>query len=108
MQWIQACVTKDRRIGLNYKQVLVDINAKEMIPFLISTYNISKKDHDILTVLMLLMKNNEYQPFMVSTSNKKLYGSDEYSSYKAFLVFNTANEELIIKRATDFYNGLAK
>lgn len=108
MQWIKACVTKDKRIGLNYKQALVDINATEMIPFLISTYNTTKKDHDILTVLMLLMKNNEYQPFMASSSNKKLYGGNDYERYNAFLNFNIPNEELIIKRATDFYNGIAK
>ena len=78
-----------------------------MIPFLISTYNVNKKDHDILTVLMLLMLNNEYKEFMNSLSYKKLYG-DKAGSYNAFLNFNVPNEELIIKRATDFYNGLPK
>jgi hypothetical protein len=108
MSLIKEQVSKDKRIGVNYKQVLVDINAVETIPFLISTYNISKKDHDILTVLILLMKNNDYQPFMESASNKKLFGSDGYAVYDAFLNFNVPNEELIIKRATDFYNGQAK
>jgi hypothetical protein len=105
MQWIKALATKDKRVGLNYKQALVDINAVEMIPFLINIYKANKKDRDILSVLMWLMKNNEYQPFIVSASNKKLFTSDAYSSYNAFLVYNAANEELIIKRATDFYNG---
>jgi len=106
MYLIKDCVTRDKRVGLNYKHALVDINATEMIPSLINTYKNNKKDRDILSVLMLLMKNNEYQPFMASASNKKLFGSDEYSGYDAFLNFNTANEDLIIKRATDFYNGL--
>lgn len=107
MQWIKECVAKEKRLGLNLKHAIVDINGREMIPFLISTYKTDKKDHDILTVLMLLMKNNEYKEFMVSTSNEKLYG-DEINSYDSFLNFNIPNEELIIKRATDFYNGLPK
>lgn len=107
MQWIKDCAAKDKRIGLNFKHAIVEINAREMIPFLISTYKTDKKDHDILTVLLLLMKNNEYKEFMVSSSNQKLYG-DEMNNYYAFLNFNIPNEELIIKRATDFYNGLSK
>jgi hypothetical protein len=107
MKFIKDCVAKDKRIGVNFKHAIVEINGREMIPFLISTYKIDKKDHDILTVLMLLMKNNEYKEFMVSTSNKKLYG-DEMTAYDAYLNFNIPNEELIIKRATDFYNGLSK
>jgi hypothetical protein len=76
---------------------------KKMIPFLIKTYNIDKKDHDILTVLMLLMKENQYKPFLASQSFRKLYG--EEASYQAHLELNKANEELILKRAMDFYNG---
>lgn len=104
---MKSCISKDNRIGLNFKQVIVDINAKEMIPLIISIYNANKKDHDILTVLMLLMKDNKYGQFLVSTSYKKLY-ADKDASYKTYLTFSTANEELIIKGASDFYNGLHK
>ncbi len=107
LAYIKFYVTKEKHIALNYKQVIADVNGKELIPLLVSTYNIEKKDHDILTVLMLLMRDNEYPPFMVSLSFKKLY-ADKESSYQSFLNFNSANEELIIKRATDFYNGLHK
>ena len=107
MQWIRDCSTKEKRVGLNFKHTIIEINAREMIPFLISMYKVDKKDHDILTVLMLLMKNNEYNEFMVSASNKKLYG-DGVNSYDAYLSYNLPNEELIIKRAMNFYNGLPK
>jgi hypothetical protein len=92
-------------VGLNYKHVIVDINATEMIPFLIDFYKIQRKDHDILTVLLLLMYNNKYPPFMASPSYKKLY-ANEGGSYEAYLVCNAANQDLIIQRATEFYNGL--
>jgi len=106
MNVMKQSISRTRRVGLNYKLVIADINAKEMIPFLVTTYNLEKKDHDILTVLMLIMKDNNYQPFLSSASYKKLYGED--GSYEAYLNFNKANEELIIKRATDFYNGISK
>jgi hypothetical protein len=99
-------IVRSKHVGLNFKDVIVEIKAKEMIPLLINTYNFSKKDHDILTVLMLLMKDNNYQPFLSSTSYKKLYG--EVGNYEAYLNYNKANEELIIKRAADFYNGVSK
>lgn len=100
-------IGRAKRVGLNYKYVIVDINATSMIPLLIDTYNLQKKDHDILTVLMLLMHNNKYPPFMESLSNKKLYETNEIY-YGVSLTFNSANEALIIQRATDFYNGLGK
>lgn len=106
IQWIKECVTVEKRLGVNLKHAIIECNARELIPFLVSTYNIDKKDHDILTVFMLLMKNNEYKEFITSLSYKKLYAGE--NSYYAFLNFNVQNEELIIKRATDFYNGLPK
>lgn len=105
--WIKTCATRDKRLGLNFKQAIVEINGRELIPFLIDLYKLQRKDYDILTVLMLLMENNEYNEFMVSASHKKLYG-DKVNSYDAFLNFNIPNEELIIKRAMNFYNALSK
>lgn len=103
MEWIKISVSKNNRVGINYKQVILEMNATAMIPFLIKTYSVSKKDHDLLTLLMLLMKENNYEPFMNSASYKKLYG--ENSNYQDYLAFSRANEDLIIKRATEFYNG---
>lgn len=106
MQLIRECVRTEKRLGVNLKQALIEINAREMIPFLVATYKTDKKDHDILTVLMKLMLIGKYKEFMESQSYKKLYAG--HASYDAFLIFNVANEELIIKRATDYYNGLPK
>ena len=101
IELMKASILRTNRVGLNFKKAIVLLYAKEMIPLLIKTYNLNKKDHDILTVLMLLMKESEYPPFINSLSYKKLY-ADETSSYQAFLSFNAANEELIIKRANAF------
>jgi hypothetical protein len=103
---IKESSQRSKHMGTNYKQVLIDINAKEMIPFIIDMYNTDKKDHDLLTLLMILMKDNKYAPFEASATYKKLYGDD--AMYSSYINFNSANEQLIIKRATDFYNGLKK
>jgi hypothetical protein len=85
----------------------LEINAREMIPDIIATYRAGKvKDLDLLTVLMQLMKDNEYEPFLLSGSYKKLYA--EETSYKTYLNYSKGNEDLIIKRSTDFYNAIKK
>lgn len=103
---ISESVNRSKRVGLNYKIAIEHINGWEAIPLLIKTYKIDKKDHDILTVLIQLMKKNDYQPFMTSTSYSKLYGGN--SSFWSFINLNQANEDLIISRAEAFYNGRKK
>ncbi|MEI9811123.1 MAG: hypothetical protein WDO16_26365 [Bacteroidota bacterium] len=104
--FMKESITRTKRAGVNFKHAVIEINAKEMIPFLVETYNAGKKDFDILTLLMNLMKDNEYEPFLNSPSYRKLYSDD--SSYMSYLVYNKGNEDLIIKRATGFYNATKK
>jgi hypothetical protein len=103
MSILTESVTRSKRVGLNYKHAIVAINGREMIPFLIKTYNTGKKDHDILTVLLLLMKNNAYQPLLTSASYPKLYGDG--TDFRAHINFNAANEALILERAVNFHNN---
>jgi hypothetical protein len=108
---MKLSIEKNKKVGLNFKHAIVEINATEMIPVLIKVYNVERKDHDILTVLLLLMRNEGYGPFKSSASYKKLYnyekGYDE-NYYSAHLTLNKANQDLIVKRALDFYNGLSR
>jgi hypothetical protein len=102
MSLIKASVTRSNRMGLNYKEALHVINAKEMIPFIIETFKKDRRDMGLLTLLMMMMKENEYQPFLVSESYRKLY-KDE-ASHRTYIEYNQANEDLIFKRAMDFYH----
>ncbi|BAV05903.1 hypothetical protein SAMN05421788_11723 [Filimonas lacunae] len=106
MALIKESVNRSGRMGVNYKHALVEIRALEMIPFLVEFYKRDRKDHDVLTVLMLLMKGAKYEPFTSSASYGKLYGK-ESSYHAAFLVLNTANEDLIMKRAMDLFNAMS-
>jgi hypothetical protein len=103
MAFIKHCVGKTNRIGVNYKMMLLRIQAVELIPWLIQVYNIQKKDHDILTLLLQFMKEANYTPFIESAGYKKLYGPD--AVWPAYLNANKANIDLILKRATAFYES---
>lgn len=107
-QLMRSLIEKKRYVGNNFKEAIVAMNATGMIPYLIECYNRNKDDHYILTVLLLLMKENQYPEFVNSTGYKKLYGeraTDDYAN-APHLIYNKANEDLIIQRATNFYNGL--
>lgn len=106
MALIKASVIRSKRVGLNYKQAIIVANGYQLIPFLVTTYKTDYKDHDLLTVLMLLLKKNKYKPFLEASSYIKLYGKK--SNYLSYIAFNKANEELIISRAEAFYNGTIK
>jgi hypothetical protein len=105
IEFMRESMGRTKRAGVNFKQAILEINGKEMIPDIIATFraNAKVKDLDMLTVLMNLMKDNEYEPFLLSGSYKKLYA--EETSYQSYLNDSKANEDLIIKRATDFYNA---
>lgn len=103
MSIIKESVDRSKRMGVNYKDALVEINAWEMIPFLVSYYKENKKDKDVLTTLMLLMKKGSYTDFTKSKSYKNLYGIAD--NYESSMAFNRANEELTIQRAQAYYRS---
>jgi hypothetical protein len=103
MALIKESVLRSKRMGANYKYAIVEMNGWEMVPFLISTYNTDRKDHDILTLLMLLMQQNKYPVFVTSASYTKLYG--DKAAYDSCLELNKANEDLIMQRAENFYKS---
>jgi hypothetical protein len=101
MKLIQESVVRSKRMGVNYKEAILEMNAWEMIPFIIRYIKSTAQDNDALTLLMLLMKRGEYDEFMKSTSYQKLYGTD--ANYYSFLNYNKANEVLICERASRYY-----
>jgi len=99
---IRETIRQRGRFGSNLKRAVLELNLWELTPDLVKVYSRDHKDNDIITVLMILMKENKYEPFLKSASFTKLYG--EHASYQNFLNANTANQKLEISRAMDFYN----
>ena len=106
IELMRATMKLRERAGANIKDAVLELNANELIPDLIAVYKIKRKDHDILTALMILMKEGQYPDFINSASFTKLYG--ENSNYKGFLEANAANQQLIMDRAMAFYKSLHK
>lgn len=95
-----------KRAGANIKNLILELNAVELIPDLISVYKVKRVDHDVLTTLNLLMLENKFQPFISSTTYQKLYGPQ--SNYLGFIEANKANQELVISRAKAFFESRKK
>ena len=93
--------TKDHILGLNYKTALIEINAWESIPFLVSFYQKNPKDKDILTTLLQLLKTSNFGAFEQSKIYNKLYGENTHSD--SWVNFSRANEEYIIESAQALY-----
>ncbi|TDQ08409.1 hypothetical protein [Pedobacter metabolipauper] len=106
MALVKASVLRSKRMGLNYKLAINEINGWEMIPFIIQTFKADHKDLDLLTLLMKLMINNNYAPFMQSETHRKLYGNE--ANDRSYIKFNKANEDLMLSRANDFYLKMKK
>jgi hypothetical protein len=104
---LRSTIRSHKRVGLNLKAAIWQLNATELIPDLATAFNRDTRDNDILTLMMLMMNEAKYKPFLDSTSYKKLY-ADESTSYKAYLTSNSANKQLILARAGAFYHSKFK
>jgi hypothetical protein len=100
---IRSTMSGKKWVGANLKEAIVDLHARELIPDLLAAHKRNLADHDILTVLMLLMKDAEYIPFMETAAYKHLYG--ENSNYQTSVDATAANEKIIIDQATAFYRS---
>jgi hypothetical protein len=100
--WLHSTMRSKRRVGLNLKSTIIELNATELIPDMVRIYQRDHKDHDILTAFMHLMKENKYRPFVSSSIYKRLYGPD--TNYEGYLPATTALQNQIIAWAT----GLSK
>lgn len=99
---IKTTILAKNRVGNNLKNAIGEMGAVELVPTLVNVYKRDKKDHDILTLLMLLMKDGKYAPFLKSSSHKGLYGDE--NNYRAFLSATPANQKQILTLATSYYH----
>jgi hypothetical protein len=102
---MKRIVDNTHQMGDNFKDAVGYLNAKELIPDIIDAYQHHPNDHALLSLLMQLMEHGKFPEFIQSTSHKKLYKGDAVN-YSAYIVYNQANEDLIIQRAMRYYNSL--
>jgi hypothetical protein len=90
--------------GVELLTIIVDLNAKELIPLLIDSYHSDRSNHYILTALLLLMSNNDYSEFLRSQQYAQLY-SEKLSARIDYLPYTTKNIDFILQQATSFYHA---
>jgi len=90
-------------IGMNYKNLIISLEAYELIPILVSNYK-KWKDRDLLTVLIKLMQQQKFTPYINSGLEKQLQ-ENTTRYFHAHIPFTTENETLIIRWATELYHA---
>jgi len=95
-------------LPLNYKSVIIELNAVEMIPWLVDFFKrkTKEKDGDILTIFFNLMVVNKFPPFMKSISYQWLFVPSDRRPNS--IIFNSANSKLTIERAMVLYSSKQK
>lgn len=100
---INKTIVAKKRVGNNLKNAILELNAVETIPAMAAVYNRDKKDHDILTLMMLLMRESKYQPFLRSSAYKKLYGSEE--NWRSFAMATPALQKDVLGWGNALYRS---
>ncbi|MBC8065025.1 MAG: hypothetical protein H7Y17_09360 [Chlorobia bacterium] len=100
---IKDTILTKKRVGSNLKSAILELNAVETIPVLVTTYNRDRKDHDILTLMMVLMKENKFPAFLKSSTYRRLYGDED--NYMSFVMATPAIQRETINWATSLYKS---
>lgn len=102
---MRTTIREKGRVGVNLKTAIADLSLYELIPDLASVYRKDRKDQDVLTVMLLLMKAGGDKPFQGTLTYKKLYGPD--GNWMSYIVANRANQDLTMQRAMAYYHRRA-
>lgn len=104
---ISHCFENEAGISDDYKQTIVGLAGHEAIPTLkkiLERQPQKLKDTYILTVLMLLMKNENYAPFIATELCKALYNEDNKDFRKEMTVVLTkSRRDEILTLAGTYY-----
>ncbi len=105
---LDRCIDFRSHIPLAYKRTIIEINAWEFIPSILrleERINKSEKqalkDPYVYSLLMVMMKDNEFGEFIQTNIYKTLYGSG--SGYRAKINFTPAIRNQLIDLANKFY-----
>jgi hypothetical protein len=101
---IQQTIRIRRKAGLNLKSAIELIGAYELIPDLAKVFAADMRDHDVLTVIMRLMVDGHYGPFLQSKVYKTLYGGFGVN-HKSFVFANESNKSTIVNLALGYYHS---
>jgi hypothetical protein len=101
---LKSTIRSRHRVGVNLKKAILEIDATEIVPILELTYLKDRKDHDVLSVLSVLMKHESYGPYVKSAIYKALYTGPN-ASYQTSIPYTRQAEKFILAMATRFHKS---
>lgn len=108
INYLRECIKKHDYIALGYKQTILELNVWEFVPFILSFEsklntgkNESLQDTYLYTVLMRMMKDNDFPDFKKTNFYNKLYGSD--AKYRETIDFTPDTRKQLVNLAENFY-----
>lgn len=101
IQLLRQTIRRRHRVGSNLKEAVTELKARELVPDLIAVYKRDRRDQDILSTLMDLMRDAKFKPFLESAQCNKVY--NPASDYQSYLTANRATEDAIIKVAQAYF-----
>ncbi|HYV90660.1 MAG TPA: hypothetical protein VE978_02715 [Chitinophagales bacterium] len=100
--YLNQCISRQEKVGEALKEIIILLTAYESIPDMMQILKSKKpRDNYLLTTMMLLMKNDNYDLFLKSNIYKELYASGKY---KESIEFNLANQDAIAQLANSYYS----
>ncbi|RYZ93238.1 MAG: hypothetical protein EOP06_01700 [Proteobacteria bacterium] len=99
---MRSTIGSHRRVGVNLKDAIVNLGLYELIPDISKVYLRDRKDNDLLTVMLILMKDGKDAAFAKTITYQKLYGPD--ANFTSYIDANRANQDLVVKRAMAYYH----
>lgn len=100
--YLNQCISRQDQVGITFKEIIVMLSAYESIPDMLQKLKSKMpRDNYLLTTMMVLMKNDNYAPFLKSDIYKDLYASD---NYKESIEFTSANNDAIAQFANSYYS----
>ncbi|HET6996799.1 MAG TPA: hypothetical protein VFI06_17520 [Chitinophagaceae bacterium] len=106
--YLSDCIDFRSHIPLGYKKTIIEINAWEFIPSILSLEEKMNKgdtttveDPYIYSVLLELMKNNEFADFKKTAMYNKLYGPD--AGYREKIAYTAAIRNKIRELSQKLY-----
>ena len=95
--FLRQTMGQKKRAGNNLKKAIIELDAVELIPDMASLYKQSHKDHDLLSVMSVLMKNRKFRRYTTSDVYRKLYYGE--TNYKSSIPLTPYVEHLILSDA---------
>lgn len=98
--YIRETMKARKRVGVNLKQAIYVLKAKELVPDLVALYSRDHKDHDLLSLMMILMADAKYPGFTKTQVFAKLYG--ENANWGTYVEATKALQSQVIRQALAF------